>query len=231
MDITLIPQAESKYDKKHRKSFIVSDSIVRLTDCSLILLHKSGLRPLFTINTNNEEQILFKPKHKILEKPDLIIYNNTSNAGKQSARVIQEQLGNSNCRIKILGTNFSAIEKTKNLEMLRNILLTRASRLKENGYKHIVIVSSQKHLDKIAFCMNGRGLSQTYNVPIYSFSEGKEIEDVNLTDNFYITRDLLDNWLVNSINNGQNKEWISIKDKCRHPLSLYQIQKKLHFPE
>ena len=228
MDITLIPQAEAKYNKKHHKSFIIDSAMVKLSDCSLVLLHKSGLRPLFSLG--RDERILFTPEHKTMANPDLIIYSK-SEAGKQSARVIQEQLKNSGHPIKILGTDFSAIEKTNNTEILKNILSTRSSYLEQKGYHHIVVIADRKILDKIAACMNGKGLNQVYNIPIYSFSDGKEIKDINLTENFYITRDLLDNWLVSTVNRGTNEKWSCYKDKCRHPLPLYYLQKKLHFPE
>ena len=228
MDITLIPQAESKYNKKLHKSFITDSAIVELTDCCLVLLHKSGLRPLFSLG--KEERILFTPEHKTMAKPDLIIYNE-SEVGKQSARVIQEQLGNSGHPVRILGTDFSAIRNSNNPEILKNILSTRSSYLEQKGYHHIVVVAENGILDKIALCMNGKGLNQSYNIPIYSFSDGQEIEDVNLSQNFYITRDLLDDWLVGAVNRGMNKKLAHYKGKCYHPLPLHYLQKKLHFPE
>ena len=171
MDVTLIPQAESKYNKKLHKSFITDNAMIELTDCCLVLLHKSGLRPLFLLG--EEERILFTPEHKTMAKPDLIIYNE-SEAGKQSARVIQEQLRHSRQPIKILGTNFSTIEKTNNPEILKNILSTRSSYLEQKGYHHIVVVADREILDKIALCMNGKGLNQSYNIPIYTMPVGRK---------------------------------------------------------
>ena len=228
MDVTLIPQADSKYNKKLHKSFITDSAIVELTDSCLVLLHKSGLRPLFSLG--KEERILFTPEHKTMAKPDLIIYNK-SEVGKQSARVIQEQLGHSGQAVKILGTDFSAIKKTNNPEILKNILSTRSSYLEQKGYHHIVVVADREILDRIALCMNGKGLNQAHNIPIYSFSDGQEIEDINLTQNLYVTRDLLDDWLVTTINRDTNKKWIRYKDKCCYPLPLHYLQKKLHIPE
>ena len=167
MDITLIKQADFVYNKKGKKQIISDEGICTLSDCSLILLNKAGLRPLFIIDPKGKEKIIFSPEEK-MKKPSLILFPETE-IGKQSARTIQEQLKTiANCSTKILPINFSAIDRTDNFEILKNMLLTRAKSFEDKGYEHLVIVAETETLDKIARCMNGKGLKY-HNIPIYSF--------------------------------------------------------------
>jgi len=232
MDITLIPQADSKYDKKLHKSFISDNGIVQLTDCSLVLLHKAGMRPLYLM-TGKEERIIIQPEHKKMAEPDLILFSDTGVAGEQSAKVIQEQLKTCSCSAEIRGLNLSMWKwnKKKNFDVLKNMLTTRVQQLEEKGYHHIVVVGDAPHLDTIARCMNGTGLNQAYNIPIYSFSDGKEIQDRNLIDNFYITRELLDDLLMSSLNRDIIEELVPFKNKCHHSMELYLLKKKLRSKE
>ena len=62
------------------------------------------------------------------------------------------------------------------------MLLKRTQSLKKKGFHHAVIISEKEHLDKIARCMNEKGLNPSYNIPIYSFSDGKEIERIDSVD-------------------------------------------------
>ena len=229
MDITLIPEAESTYNRKLQRKFISDDGMVRLTDCTLVLLHKSGMRPLYLMEEKSE-RALMQPEHTPMAKPDLILFSNID-TGVQSARVVQEQLKRCECEVKMLGTDFSMIDRTKNPTMLKNMLLKRAQNLKEKGYQHIVVIADSEYLDKIAYCMNEKGLNSSYNIPIFSFSDGKEIDDINLTKNLYITRDLLDNYLIGKVNRSDSGKLTQFKGKCQHPLEIYQLRSKLHLPE
>ncbi len=228
MDITLIPISESKFDKEHEKNFLTDNGITQLTDCALVLLHKSGMRPLYLMQETNEK-IISEPQ-QVMSKPDLILCCNTE-TGKQSARVIQEQLERCSCHVRILEADFSVIKKTNQSEQLKNLFSTRASRLEQKGHKHIVVVADSESLGKIAHCMNDKGLNQSYNIPIYSFLDGKEIVDENLMgDRLYITREMLDYILINKLLN-KDKKFSNFKGKCRLPKSIFQLQRKLHFPE
>ena len=218
MDITLIKQADFIYNKREKKQVISDDGVACLSDCSLVLLHKAGLRPLFIIDPKGKEKIIFSPEEK-MEKPNLILFPETE-IGKQSARTIQEQLKTiANCSCRILPVNFSTIDKVENFEILKNMLLTRAKSFEDKGYEHLVIVAETETLDKIAHCMNGIGLKE-HNIPIYSFSNGKEIEDENLTFGSYMTRDIMDTILVKRYNNSENRLF--------KPLPICAIKQKLH---
>ena len=218
MDITLIKEAGSVYSRKEKKENISGEGIADLADCALVLLHKAGLRPLFVIDAKGKEKVVFSPETK-MKKPDLILFSGTE-IGKQSARALQEQIKNiADCPVKILPVNFSTIDKADNFEILKNILLTRAKSFEEKGYEHLVIVAETETLDKIAHCMNGTGLRE-HNVPIYSFSDGKEIKDENLVSGSYMTRDLMDTILVNRYKNSENKLY--------KPLSICTIRQKLN---
>lgn len=230
MDVTLIPISESKFDKKHKKTFLTDNGMAQLTDCTLVLLHKSGMHPLYLIQEKNEKIVSEPQQHQVMAKPDLILCCNTE-TGKQSARVIQEQLERCSCHVRILEADFSVIKKTNQSEQLKNLFSTRASRLEQKGHKHIVVVADSESLGKIAHCMNDKGLNQSYNIPIYSFSDGKEIVDRNLIENLYITREMLDHILINSLNQDKDKKLSHFKGKCRLPIDIPQLQRKLHFPE
>lgn len=225
MDITLIPKAESNYDKKLHKSFISDEGMVHLTDCSLVLLHKVGLRPIYLME-NCQERILLHPTHKMF-KPDLILFCNTE-AGKQSAFVVQEQLKKCQCEPKSEGMNFSVPLKTNHFNIFKNRVLTHIRRLERKGYQHVVVIADPKYLNKIAYCINEKGINPDYNIPIYSFSDGKEIYDANLTqDNMYITRDLLDDYLISSLNHENNTELSKFKGKCFHPMEIAQLRDRI----
>ena len=221
MDLTLIKQANFLYNRKQKKEIISDEGIACLSDCALILLHKSGLRPLFIIDSEDKEKILLSPKEK-MEKPDLILFSDTE-IGKQSARTLQEQMkAIADCSTKILPINFSTIENVDNFEVLKNLLHTKAKHLEERGYKHLVVVAKPETLDKIAHCMNGTGL-KNQNVPIYSFLNGKEIMDENLTSGSYMTRDIMDTMLV--------KRYNASGRKLSKPLSICTVKQKLHIFE
>ena len=230
MDITLIPQAESRYDKKYRKIFLTDGGMTQLTDCSLVLLHKAGMRPLYLM-TNKGERIVAQPEHAKMTEPDLILYSDTEPTGEQSAKVIQEQLKTCNCSAEISNINFSMMNKSNAPEVLKNVFATRIEQLSKKGYHHIVIVANSRHLDTIARCMNQTGLNQAHNIPVYSFSDGQEIRDRNLIDNFYITRELLDHYLIGVLSRDLDQELSQFKNKCSHSLEIFQLKKKLHLPE
>ena len=226
MDITLIPKAESKYDKKLGKSFILDAGIVQLSDCSLILLHKAGLRPLYVME-GFKERILHQPTRK-LSKPDLILFCN-SESGRQSAFVVQEQLKRCGCNPESKSVDFSTISKTNNFKILKNRLSKRTERLSKAGYKHLVVIADSECLDKIAACISGEGLPLNYNIPIYSFSNGKEIKDVNLTgENMYVTRELLDSCLMRHLIQKDDDNCLEqYKDKCFPAAEFWQLRNRL----
>ena len=230
MDITLIPESEKKLNKKLRKNFISDEGMVILTDCTVLLLHKSGMRPLYLM-TDNGESILLQPNHKKMAPPDLILYSDAETSGEQSAKVIQEQLKTCDCSAELRSVNLSIINKTTNLNLLKNMFTTRVEQLEKEGIHHVVIVAKDHLLDTIARCMNDKGLNRSYNIPVYSFSEGQEIEDKNLIDNFYVTREMLDNHLIRIMNSDTDSKFSKFKNKCHRSLELHQLKKRLHIPE
>ena len=224
MDITLIQEPTSfLYNRKNKKTILSGTAITELIDCSMVLLHKADLRPLYVFNDSNQEKICLAPQQK-MEKPDLILFSDTE-IGKQSARVIQEQLFRGGCSTRILPTNFSVPED--NFENFKNRAIIRAESLEKRGFKHLVIVAPTEILDKISCCMTGKVLSGQHNIPIYSFSDGKEISDPNLSRGLSITRDILDNFLIRVIRKQENPNFVKYKNSCP-PLEVYQIEKKLH---
>ena len=226
MDITLIPQAESIYNKKLNKNIISDSGITQLSDCALILMHKAGLRPLYVVGYN-KTNIQIEPDHKTA-KPNYIVCENDEIA-KQSAGVIQNQLEHNGCSVNI---GYIGLSKSKNTNIQKNLLETRLKQMEEKGVCHLVIVGKKEQLDKIARCICGQGLNSAYNIPIYSYSNGVEITDKNLMGgNMYVTRDILDSMLIHQIQFDENPKLEKYKNLCHKALELPHLKRKLNINE
>ena len=231
MEITLVLQSDSIQDKKTKKILPTGMGITQLLDCGMILLHKAGLRPLYVINSRNNEEIHFNPTKK-MEKPDLILFSETSEIGKVSAQILQKQLLSGECYADISPFNFSKSET--NPKIFKNIIQKRIGDLEKQGFKHIIFVASTKELNRIAYSIREEteeGASFPFpgknNFPLQSFSSGKELYDENLVNGFYITRDILDTILLKNLKETDKTELKRFKG-CKPVLEAYLLKEKIY---
>ena len=227
MDISFVEKADFHYNKDLQKNIISDMGIASLSDCSLILLHKCGMRPLWVVE-GNLERVILRPE-QMMKKPDLILFS-PDDAGNQSARIIQEQLENCDCKIKIAPIDIATIQ-TKQPELLESIISTRIRSLEEKGYQHVIFVENFDTLNKLSMCINKTPIAGGQDVPVYSFSDGKQIQDSNLDKNLYVTRDILDNFLIRKIQKEDSPDLKPFKGKCRFYLEPHQLKNRLHLYE
>ena len=204
MDISFVEKADSHYNKNLQKNIVSDSGIASLSDCSLILLHKCGMRPLWVAD-KKMERVVLKPE-QLMKKPDLILFS-PDDAGNQSARIIQEQLENCDCKVKIAPFDVSGITQP---EVLKNVISTRMRSLEEKGYQHVIFVENFDTLNKLSMCINKTPITAEQDIPVYSFSDGKKVSDANLDKNLYITRDILDNFLIRRIQKTDTPELMQL---------------------
>lgn len=231
MDVTLIKRGDYYQDTKTKQKVVLETEITRLTDSGMILLHKAGLRPLYVQGNGlrSELELIQKPMD-LLEKPDLILYS-PNDTDIQSAKIIQFQLAYGNCSAEIRPVNFiESATNTDNLTIYKNMFEEHLNSLAEEGRKHVVIIADEKELNKMAFAFNGKGLNKEYNLPIYFFSDGKEVIDRNLINAIYATRDLLDSVLLWQFENSKNPCFKGGKGKYKPALENEFLRYKLNLP-